>query len=102
VLLTLAVLFHCARLISAGATEELFAMPERTIHEVWTKLDAVDAELFRRADPVFDSAFRCGMAEPYEEYRGGLCALASDLLREREARTLFATREIDGNDGGSS
>jgi hypothetical protein len=104
VLLSLVVILHLARQASAGepglppddATAGLLSMPERSIREVWAKLDAVDRELFRRADPVFESAFAAGWAQPYEASHGGGCALGHDLLREREATTMHATRWIGG------
>ncbi len=99
-LLSLVVILHLARQQvggdPAGAAEVLLSMPERNLREVWAKLDAVDRELFRRADSVFESAFAGGWGLPYEEYHGGGCALGHDLLRERVSTTLHATRWIGG------
>jgi hypothetical protein len=76
---------------------DLEILPERNLREVWAKLDAVEAELFRRADPVLRDAFANGFSEPVSlpSELGGGCGLGMDLLRDRERRTISATRTTE-------
>jgi hypothetical protein len=100
VLLSLAVVLHCARLACGGATDAVLAMPERTIREVWRKMDLVDAALYLRANPILCHAFDAGFAEPVFESMGGGCSLGMDLIRKSEERwraeTILARRVVNG------
>jgi hypothetical protein len=75
-------------------------LPERTLSDLWWKIDAIGADLFLRSDAILDHAFDAGFAEPVREDLGGGCALGMDLSRQREEAwrrsTIFARRIVRG------
>ena len=91
-----------AGLWSAVAHPDPLDLPERTVSDLWIKLDAIDAELYLRSDAILRHAFEAGFAEPVGSPVGGGCALGMELVREREEcfrrETILATRTVGGRD----
>jgi hypothetical protein len=79
---------------------QLMALPEKSVSEVWAKIDAIEAELYRWLDPIVREAFASGYSEPARQSSDGMCAFGRDLWNDRNGSSdslIVATRQ-DGNE----
>ena len=89
-----------ARARTSIRISELLALPEKTVAEVWAKTDAIEAELYTRADPILREAFANGYAKPVSGPINGMCSLGQDAWNDRNGSTdaLIAATRQEGKD----